>query len=61
MVEAALDKIAFEAKDKDDNLLLIDTNNAKVGVPAALDLNESYEETEMNPNGFFADKSDQVR
>ena len=49
----------------DDNLLLIDTGDGakqeEVKVPEALQAaDDSYEETQMNMNGFFCDNNDQV-
>ena len=55
---------AMNAAD-DDNLLLIDTSDGakkeEVKVPEALQAaDDSYEETQMNMNGFFCDNNDQV-
>ena len=62
MVEAALDKMMMgAAAAAPEDKLLIDTGGGgdNLLAPAAAESNE-YEETEMNPNGFFSEASDQV-
>ena len=63
MVEAALDKMMMgaAAAAPEDNLL-IDTGGGgdNLSAPAAMEANDEYEETTMNPNGFFSEDSDQV-
>jgi len=48
---------AAGASTQDDNLLG-GPAGAALKVPAALDGNDSYEETPMNMNGFFCDNDD---
>ena len=63
MVEALDQNIsaAAAAETNDENLLINtgDTDKAALSVPAAI-ADDSYEETPMNPAGFFSDNNDQV-
>lgn len=63
MVEALDEKAsaaAAAASTQDDDNLIGGPVGAALKVPAALDGNDSYEETPMNMNGFFCDNDDQV-
>ncbi len=60
MVEPVTENISaatMAAGAQEDNLLG-SAADAELKIPAALDGNDSYEETQMNMNGFFCDNSD---